>query len=319
LLKVLITGSNGFIGQHLSNLNHHSPHNYFIVNTYRHLSNKADNNNPNKFSVGNIDSKTQWQAALTDVNVVVHLAARVNMNSEPHANTLDVFRTVNTQGTLNLAKQAAEAGVKRFVYLSTIKVNGEQSKDQPFHANNKPDFQGPYAESKFEAEEQLTAFGKESGLEIVIIRPPLVYGPMVKGNFSRLIQLVRKSIPLPLARIHNARSLVYIQNLCSLIETCLIHPNAAGEVFLVSDGKDLSTTELFDQIALALNKKSHLFYIPKNLLKFVTGILGRHSEYQRLFGSLQVDITKNEQLLGWRPEVTVEEGIRLSVKHSLNS
>jgi len=178
---------------------------------------------------------------------------------ETHEDPLSVFRDVNTFGTMNLARQAVEAGVKRFIYLSSIKVNGEDTSNIPFYADDEPNPQNPYAISIFEAEQKLLAFGQETGLEVVIIRPPLVYGPGVKGNFSRLIKLVVKSIPLPLAGIKNSRSLVNIQNLCSLIEICLSHPKA---------------------------------------------------EYERLFGSLQVDIAKNRELLGWKPLCSVEEGIR---------
>ena len=195
----------------------------------------------------------------------------------------------------------------------TIKVNGEDTFNTSFYAEDHPNPQDPNANSKFEAEQKLLTLSKETGLEVVIIRPPLVYGPAVKGNFSRLIKLVNKSIPLPLAGIKNARSLVSIQNLCSLIEVCLSHPKAAGEVFLVSDGHDLSTSELFEQIAQALGKKSHLFYLPKGVLRFLTGLIGRQAEFERLFGSLQVDISKNQQLLGWKPKVSVEYGIKIAV------
>ena len=319
MLKILVTGSSGFIGQYLSNslqknCSHGNACNYDIVHTYRHLPEDLSSKNSSHFSVGNIDSKTQWQSALAGVDVVIHLAARVHVMNETHADPLEAFRAVNTHGTMNLARQAVAAGVKRFVYLSSIKVNGEQTLDKSFYADDKPAPQDPYAVSKFEAEQQLLALGKETGLEVVIIRPPLVYGPGVKGNFSRLIKLVKKSIPLPLAGINNSRSLVSIQNLCSLIEVCLLHPKAAGGVFLVSDGQDLSTSELFKQIAMALGKKSRLFHLPQSWLRFMTHALGRGAEYERLFGSLQVDITKNEQLLGWQPEVSVEAGIRHAVE-----
>ncbi len=312
----MITGSNGFVGQSLAPFLLEKD--YTIVNTYRHLpkalSKSADLSANKYFSVGNIDDQTQWQNALEGVDAVVHLAARVHVMKETHADPLLAFRAVNTAGTLNLAKQAVKAGVKRFVYLSSIKVNGEQTQKNPFFADDLAAPKDPYAVSKFEAEQQLLALGKETGLEVVIVRPPLVYGPGVRGNFSRLIKLVETSIPLPLAGIENVRSLVNIQNLCSLIERCLVHPKAKGEVFLVSDGQDLSTTGLFEQIAVALGKKSHLFYLPHSWLRFITQLLRRCSEYERLFGSLQVDIEKNEQLLAWKPEVSVETGIKQAVE-----
>ncbi|MCK5649132.1 MAG: SDR family oxidoreductase [Gammaproteobacteria bacterium] len=312
MLRILITGSSGFIGQYLSHLLGNNA--YDVIHTYRHLPDEYTPENSNHIAVGNIEPQTRWQTALTGVDVVVHLAARVHVMQETHADPLEAFRAVNTQGTMNLARQAVAAGVKRFVYLSSIKVNGEQTLDKPFYADDKPEPQDPYAVSKFEAEQQLLVLGKETGLEVVIIRPPLVYGPGVKGNFSRLIRLVKKSIPLPLAGINNSRSLVNIQNLCSLIEACLVHPKAAGEVFLISDGRDLSTSELFAQIAQALGKKSRLFYLPGFLIKFLTYIIGRSAEYERLFGSLQVDIAKNKKLLDWSPHVSVETGIKKAVE-----
>jgi len=314
LKRVLITGSNGFVGHFLSSYLRENA--YDIIYTYRHLPDEVGGEDNRHFSVGNIDSRTQWQSALNDVDMVVHLAARVHVMQETEADPLSAFRTVNTHGTMNIARQAVQAGVKRFVYLSTIKVNGEQTGKTSFYADDEPNPRNPYALSKFEAEQQLLALGQETGLEVVIIRPPLVYGPGVKGNFRRLIQLVKKSIPLPLAGINNARSLVNIQNLCAFIESCLSHPGAVGEIFLVSDGQDLSTSELFEQIAVAWGKKSRLFYLPQSWIRVIMQLLGRHSEYQRLFGSLQVDISKNEQLLGWIPEVSVAEGCRQSLSES---
>ncbi|MCU7835157.1 MAG: SDR family oxidoreductase [gamma proteobacterium symbiont of Taylorina sp.] len=309
--KILITGSSGFIGQFLADELHKNKHN--IVYTYRNSGNKVISTEENAFSIGDINASTQWQFALTDVDIVIHLAARVHVMQETHADPLTVFREVNTLGSMRLAKQAVEAGVKRFIYLSTIKVNGERTSKTPFYADDQPNPREPYAVSKFEAEQQLLALGQKTGLDVVIIRPPLVYGPEVKGNFSRLIKLVDKSIPLPLAGIQNARSLVNIQNLCSLIQVCLSHPKAVGEVFLVSDAHDLSTSELFEKIAQALGKKSRLYYLPGGFLKFLTALAGRRSEYERLFGTLQVDISKNQQLLGWEPDVSVEEGIKKTV------
>lgn len=311
MLKVLTTGSNGFIGRYLFHSLFENGHD--VIQTYRQLPNHIIPESDGYFAVGNIDTQTQWQSSLKGVDAVIHLAARVHVMKETHDDPLEAFRNVNTQGTLNLAKQAVDAGVKRFVYLSSIKVNGEKTQDTPFYAHDQPNPHDPYAVSKFEAEQQLLTLGKESGLEVVIIRPPLVYGHGVKGNFSRLIKLVEKSIPLPLAGIKNSRSLVSLQNLCSFIQVCLAHPKAAGEVFLVSDGQDLSTSELFEHIAMALGKKSRLFYLPQGLIRLLTHLLNRGAEYERLFGSLQVDIAKNEQLLGWKPSISVETGIRKTV------
>ncbi len=310
--KILNTGSNGFIGRYLAHYLTESGDE--VIHTYRHFPDGTHAQDAGHFTVGDINARTQWQTALDNVDVVVHLAARVHVMKETQADPLTAFRVVNTEGTMNLARQAVTAGVKRFVYLSSIKVNGEQTDTTPFYADDLPDPGNPYAMSKYEAEQQLLSLGRETDLEVVIIRPPLVYGPGVKGNFSRLINLVNKEIPLPLAGIDNARSLVNIQNLCSLIKTCTLHPLAAGEVFLVSDGQDLSTSQLFKQISLALGKKSRLFYLPKSLIRILAYSMNRGMEYQRLFGSLQVDISKNQQILQWQPEISVENGISKAVE-----
>jgi len=310
LSKVLITGSNGFIGQFLSQQLVENGDD--IMQACRHLPDSIAAGSSH-FAVGNIDDQTDWQGALSGVGSVVHLAARVHVMKESQQDPLTSFRLVNTAGTLNLARQAVAARVKRFIYISSIKVNGEHTPNAPFRADDSPNPLNPYAISKFEAEQQLLALSKETGLEVVIIRPPLVYGPEVKGNFRRLIKLVATSMPLPLAGIDNSRSLVNVQNLCSLIQVCLLHPKAAGEVFLVSDGQDLSTTELVQQIAMVMGKKSRLFYLPATLIRMLTRLFKRSKEYDRLFGSLQVDISKNEQLLAWKPEVSVQQGIRSAI------
>ena len=312
MARILITGSNGFIGQSLASYLRQQHHQ--LVYSYRTAGNKPAAAGKHGVAIGAIDAHTHWQAALSNVDCVIHLAARVHIMQEKKTDPLAAFRQVNTEGTLNLARQAVAAGVTRFIYLSSIKVNGEQTFDQPFTADDPPAPQDPYAVSKYEAEQQLLSLAKETGLDVVIIRPPLVYGPGVKGNFSRLIKLVAKSLPLPLAGITNARSLVNIDNLCSLIARLISHPKAAGEVFLVSDGEDLSSSELFEQLALAQAKKSRLFYLPPLLIKWLATLLGRQAEYTRLFSSLQVDISKNKQLLDWQPEVSVRSGIKATIQ-----
>lgn len=310
--QVLITGANGFVGQYL--ISTLLERNYQVTAAYRSSQSLLELPGIKQVVTGSINEQTQWQEALDDVDVVVHLAARVHVMQETQADPLKAFREINTEGTINLAKQAIKAGVKRFVYISTIKVNGEQTLQEKFHADDQVNPQDPYAHSKYEAEQQLLALSKEQGFEVVIIRPPLVYGPGVKGNFKRLINLVNKGLPLPLARINNSRSLVSIQNLCSLIEVCLYHPKAAGEVFLVSDGEDISTSELFEKLAYAMHKPNRLFFFPQWLIRIAAVILGRKAEYDRLFGSLQVDIAKNRQLLEWSPPLSVDQGIEESVK-----
>jgi len=260
--------------------------------------------------VGDLGPDTDWSSALEGVDAVVHLAARVHVMDEEAEDPLAEFRRVNVAGTDNLARQAAEAGVKRLVFLSSIKVNGEVTQPgNPFTVEDAPAPQDPYAVSKFEAEEALRRVEKETGLEVVIIRPPLVYGPEVKGNFLRLIQLVQKGYPLPLGRVNNKRSLVALDNLVDLILTCLDHPGAAGQTFLVSDGEDLSTPELVRKIARAMGKKPRLVPVPLVMLRLAGRITGKSAEVERLVGSLQVDIGHTCETLGWQAVVSVDEAV----------
>ncbi len=221
------------------------------------------------------------------------------------------YRKVNVDGTLNLARQAAEAGIRRFIFVSSIKVNGEQTTlDQSFTADQVPAPQDAYGISKLEAERALQGLAKETGMEVVIIRPPLVYGPGVKGNFAMMIKLLDKRLPLPLGAINNKRSLVALDNLVDLIITCINHPAAANQVFLAGDGKDLSTSELLREIGKAMGKPARLIPVPSGLLMFGAGLLGKKAIAQRVLGSLQVDNSKARNLLGWEPPISVEEGLR---------
>lgn len=261
--------------------------------------------------VGEIDGNTDWREALKSVNVVVHCAARAHIMKDEVSHPLAEFRKVNVEGTHNLARQAFEAGVKRLVYLSSIKVNGEQtSKVAPFSEEDTPAPEDPYGVSKLEAEQGLQRLAAETGLEVVIIRPPLVYGPGVKGNFASMIKLVAKGLPLPLGSIHNKRSLIALDNLVDLIITCIDHPAAANQVFLAGDGEDISTTELLQGVARAIGKPSRLLPVPVGLLMFGASTLGKKALAQRLLGSLQVDISKARNLLGWQAPLSVEEGLK---------
>jgi len=260
--------------------------------------------------VGDLGPDTDWSPALEGVDAVVHLAARVHVMDEEAEDPLAEFRLVNAAGTENLARQAAEAGVQRLVFLSTIKVNGESTPPgQSFTPDDPPNPQDPYAVSKYEAEQALRQVEKETGLEVVIIRPPLVYGPGVKGNFLRLIQLVQKGYPLPLGLVQNKRSLVAIDNLVDLIITCVKHPAAAGQTFLISDGEDLSTPELVRKIARAMGKKPRLVPVPLVMLRLAGRITGKSAEVERLLGSLQVDISGTREMLGWTPRISADEAI----------
>lgn len=261
--------------------------------------------------VAQIDAATNWAAALVDVDVVIHCAARVHVMNDTASDPLAEFRKVNVAGTLNLARQAVAAGVKRFIFVSSIKVNGERTAlGRPFTADDVPAPADAYGISKMEAEQGLRALAVESGLEVVIIRPVLVYGPGVKGNFASMIRLVKKGLPLPLAAIHNRRSLVGIDNLVDLIIRCIDHPAAANQIFLAGDGDDVSTTQLLRGVARAMDRPLRLIAVPTAFLTCGAMLLGKRTLAQRLLGSLQVDISRTCELLDWKPPFTVDEGFR---------
>lgn len=260
--------------------------------------------------MGDLEPSTDWSLALEDVSTLVHCAARVHVMADTATDPLAEFRRVNVQGTLNLARQAAAAGVRRFVFVSSIKVNGEATlPGQPFTADHIPAPLDAYGISKMEAEQGLRQIATQTGMEVVIIRPPLVYGPGVKANFAALMRAVKKGWPLPLGAIHNQRSLVALSNLVDLIVTCITHPQAANQTFLVSDGQDLSTTELVRGMAKAAGVPARLLPVPVWALQVGAAMLGRGDAAQRLCGNLQVDISKARQLLGWVPPVAVDEGL----------
>lgn len=264
--------------------------------------------------VGDLQESTDWRVALADVRVVVHLAARVHVMQDNVPDPLAEFRRINVAGTLNLARQAAQAGVRRFVFVSSIKVNGEET--LPGHSFTADDMPAPsdyYGISKLEAEQGLKEIASQTGMELVIIRPPLVYGPGVRANFHMLLRAVARGVPLPLGGLNNKRSLVALDNLVNFIETCITHPDAANQTFLVSDGEDLSTTELICRIANALSKPARLISIPLWMLKVGSMLLNKRDSLQRLSGNLQVDISKARDLLGWTPPLSVDEGLRRTV------
>ena len=266
------------------------------------------------FVVGDINNATDWGSALVDVNAVVHLAARVHVMHDNAADPLAAFRAVNVEATLNLARQAAAAMVKRFVFISSVKVNGEATlSGQPFTVDDVPAPLDAYGVSKMEAEQGLRQIAAETGMEVVIIRPPLVYGPGVKANFAALMRAVQRGWPLPLGAVHNQRSLVALDNLVDFIVTCITHPQAANQTFLVSDGQDLSTTELVRGMAHAAGVPARLLPVPVWALQAGATLLGKRDAVQRLCGNLQVDISKARTLLGWVPPVSVDEGLRRAV------
>lgn len=262
--------------------------------------------------VGDLLPMTNWSTALQGVSAVVHCAARVHVMTDKSSDPLADFRQLNVESTGNLARQAAAAGVRRFVFLSSIKVNGEFTEvGQPFTADDVPAPEDAYGVSKHEAEQLLRQIAAETGMDVVVIRPPLVYGPGVKANFQSMMRWLASGVPLPLAAVtENRRSLVGLDNLVDLIVTCLNHPASANQTFVVSDGEDLSTAELLKRMGTAMGHPARLFYIPAGLLKFGATVLRNPGIYQRLCDSLQLDIAKTRQLLGWNPPVSVDDGLR---------
>ncbi|MDP1666442.1 MAG: SDR family oxidoreductase [Methylobacter sp.] len=309
-MNVLISGANGFIGKSLcAELLRQGQ---FVRAAVRLM--RFDNlpiENVETTSIGVIDGETDWTHALLDINVVVHLAARVHLTKHNAVDPLDEMHKVNVEGTWNLARQAAEAGVQRFIFISSIKVNGEStSLGRPYTTEDQPVPVDPYGISKLEAEESLRQLADETGMEVVIIRPPLVYGPGVKANFYDMMRWLEKGVPLPLGAIYNKRSFVALDNLVDLIVTCIEHPAAANRTFLAGDGEDLSTTELLQRMSKALGKPAKLFPMPIGVLKAAAILLGRRDMAQRLCNSLQVDISKTCDLLGWQPPVSVDDALK---------
>ena len=309
--KVLVTGANGFVGRHLCQLLRSSYEVRAALRSQK-LSNKLSDHE--YVAIGEINTNTNWEAALRNVDCVIHLAARVHVMRETAVDPLTEFREVNLHGTMNLAKQAVAAGVKRFIFVSSIKVNGEATTGRAFSEDDEPMPVDPYAISKAEAEEQLLALGLETGLEVVIVRPPLVYGREVGGNFLRLLKLVNRGVPLPLASIKNVRSMVSVSNLCDLLMQCVEHPQAVGQIFLVSDGMDWSTPELIRRIACHMEKPPHLFFFPLPLLKMAGWLLRQSNAIDRLCDSLVIDISKTRERLDWLPPQSADEGVHQVVE-----
>ncbi|MEW5715687.1 SDR family oxidoreductase [Pseudomonas sp. SB113] len=260
--------------------------------------------------------QTEWRQHLTGVDAVIHCASRVHVMNDTETDPLAAFRKVNVDGTLHLARQAAEAGVRRFIFISSIKVNGEGTQlGKPYTADSRPDPRDPYGVSKMEAEQGLRELASQAAMEVVIIRPVLIYGPGVKANFLNMMRWLDKGIPLPFGSIHNSRSLVALDNLVDLIITTLAHPQAANQTFLVSDGEDLSTTQLLRRMAMSLGTSARLLPVPAWVLTTVANTLGKRSLSQRLCGSLTVDIGKTRSLLQWAPPVAVDNALDATAKH----
>lgn len=308
--NILLTGATGFVGKQLYSV---------LIKSHQALSVVRDKRSADFGEcvvIPEIDKNTQWSDALSGVNCIIHCAARVHIINDSSLDPLTEFRAVNTEGTLNLALQAAEAGVKRFIFLSSIKVNGEStSRRVPFTACDQRLPEDPYGQSKSEAEEQLLALGKETGMEIVIIRSPLVYGEGVKANFASLMRLVGKGFPLPFRAINqNKRSLVSVYNLVDLIKVCIDHPKAKNQIFLVSDDNDLSTAQIIALMADAQGKANLSIYMPVCCFKLAGKIFKKDAVVDRLVGSLQLDIEHTKNTLDWIPPYSVEHGFALAAK-----
>ena len=308
--RVLVTGANGFVGRAVVRALLEDPCVVVSVATRQPWTEPHDRLHAHV--IPGIDGTTDWRAALERVDAIVHTAARVHQLNDTAADPLDAFRRVNTAGTLALASQAAAAGVRRIVFLSSIKVNGEgTAPGRPYTADDTPNPGDPYGVSKLEAEEGLQALWEKRAIETVVIRPPLVYGPGVKANFRALMSIVARGWPLPLGGVTgNRRSLVGLDNLVSLILTCVVHPDAAGQRFLVSDGHDLSTAALVREMGKAVGRPPRKLPVPPGLLTLLGSLARRRDVVSRLTESLQVDIRKTRTVLGWQPPVSVEEGLR---------
>ena len=302
-MKVLVTGANGFVGRTL--VEHLSRDRRSMVRA----AVRRNDYEPSPLvepTAGDLSADRDWTVSLRGIDLVVHLAARVHVLRDRSADPLDEYRRVNVAGTVNLARSAAAAGVRRFVYLSSLKVNGESGR---FTEQDRPRPADPYAQSKHEAEVAVRQAAKECGLEVVIIRAPLVYGPGVQANFRMLMRAIALGVPLPLGAIRNSRSLVGVDNLADFIATCLAHPAAANQTFLVADGEDLSTPELVRRLARAMGRPARLFPVPDALLRLGALLCGGQDIAGRLLDSLEADITKARRLLSWSPPVSVDEGL----------
>lgn len=315
-LRVLVTGASGFVGRYLcDDLRYHG---YQVTGVVRRKTgSKSGCSSPDIILGPELDADSDWSSLLKGQDLIVHTAARVHVMHDTAQDPYQAFRAVNVDGTLALARQAAAASVKRFVFISSIKVNGEETQlGQPFTEEVSSPPTDPYGLSKYEAELALLELAKLTGMEVVIIRPPLVYGEGVKGNFASIMSLLAKGYPLPFGAIHNRRSLLSLDNLIDFITVCISHPAAANQVFLVSDGVDLSTTELLVKLSSAMGKQTKLLPIPEMIMRLGLCVIGKTAISQRLFSSLQVDITKAKRLLNWVPIMSIEDGLKQCTKNN---
>lgn len=307
--KILITGINGFVGQAVcKRLRRENLH--MLAGTTRQPRFERGPEQVPLYHIPKIGPDTDWTHALSGAEIVIHLAARVHIMRDKESNPLAAFRRVNTEGTKKLAIQAAAAGARRFVFVSTVKVLGEESPDRDLTEKDVAKPEDSYGISKWEAEQNLLDIAKTTKMEIVILRAPLVYGPDVKGNFYSLLKLVNSGILLPFGSIKNNRSLLFVGNFADAITTAANHPNAGNKTFFVSDDNNISTPELVDKITLAMGKKSRIFKLPIRLLKIIGFFIGRSAAIRRLTGSLTVDINHIKTHLSWHPPFSIEDGLK---------
>ena len=307
-MNVLITGATGFVGSCL--------HKKLSQHTVRLTARRSLSDHSLDFIKKNMCSTADFSDCLADIDVVIHTAARVHQMNDQSADPLAAFMDTNCHATIELARQAVDAGVKRFIFISSIKVNGEESKEGfPFKYDDDCFSVDPYGQSKAAAEEGLLKLAEETALDVVIIRPPLVYGPGVKANFESLMKLTLRNLPLPLGAIKNKRSYVAIDNLLDLIRVCVDHPKAANQVFLVSDDYDVSTTHLIEIMAAAFGIRPRLMKISPVFLRLAAQLIGKKNIAQRLCSNLQVDIEHTKVTLGWKPIISIENGVRLCATH----
>ena len=313
-MRILVTGASGFVGRRLcSNLIEQG---HEVIAVVRQQTSVIFENHESLrvVIIDNINAETDWRDVLDSAEVVVHLAARVHVMNETLADAWKAYRKINVGGTERLARAAAIAKVKLFVFLSSIKVNGEVTQDQPFSSQSAVNPQDPYAVSKWEAEQVLQRISDETGMEVVILRPPLVYGPGVKANYLCLLHWIDRGIPLPLASVDNRRSMIYLGNLVDAMIACIQNPLAVGKTYLISDGEDVSTPDLIRQIANSMHKPDYLWRCPEVILRGVARLAAKSSELDRLLSSLQVDSSKIREDLHWVPPYSLEQGIAATVE-----
>jgi nucleoside-diphosphate-sugar epimerase len=320
--RVLVTGAEGFVGKAVCRrlIESGSMPRAGLLNAQLWPALQAASPGVSEFAViGDLGANPDLSAALKDVSVVVHLAARVHVMHDNAVDPLHEFRRVNVAGTAALARAAAEMGVRRLVFVSTAKVNGESTSGRPFAEGDPPAPQYPYAVSKWEAEEALRSVAASTGLEVAIVRPPLVYGPGVRANFLRLMRLVARGLPLPLPDTKNRRSLIGVENLADCLVRCVNHPGAANETFMVSDGEDVSTRELIARLARALGRSARFLPVPEFAVRLAARLVGKEAAVDRLLGSLVIDSDKARQTLGWKPPVTLDSGLVATARWYLES